>query len=133
MIVEDCEEIDDNEHIIYVNGKCQNNDAELEWLMHDFFCKDPQDMHYMVLAERVRYFKENKNEVETMCRIMQEVRDEGKAEGLAEGEVKEKYASARRALAQDLPVEVAAKVADLPVDIVRKIAEQERGKSGSSL
>ena len=68
-----------------------------------------------------------------MCRIMQEVRDEGKAEGLAEGEVKEKYASARRALAQDLPVEVAAKVADLPVDIVRKIAEQERGKSGSSL
>lgn len=60
-------------------------------------------------------------------------RNEGKAEGLAEGEVKEKYASARRALAQDLPVEVAAKVADLPVDIVRKIAEQERGKSGSSL
>ena len=51
MIVEDCEEIDDNEHIIYVNGKCQNNGTELGWLMHDFFCKDPQDMHYMVLAK----------------------------------------------------------------------------------
>lgn len=27
--------------------------------MHDFFCTDPNDMYHEVLAERVRYFKED--------------------------------------------------------------------------
>ena len=27
--------------------------------MHDFFCTDPDDMHYKELADKVRYFKED--------------------------------------------------------------------------
>lgn len=37
-------------------------------------------MYYEVLADRVRYFKENKEGVKVMCDILQKVRNEGKAE-----------------------------------------------------
>lgn len=48
----------DREHIIYVNGQ-YNGDDDLGRLMHDFLCNDPDDMHFDILAERSRYFKEN--------------------------------------------------------------------------
>lgn len=37
---------DDGEHIIYVNGANKDASTELGKLMHDFFCTDPDDMHY---------------------------------------------------------------------------------------
>ena len=45
MIVDDGEEVDDGEHVVYVNGECRNEDTDLGRLMHDFFCRDPRDMH----------------------------------------------------------------------------------------
>ena len=30
--------------------------------MHDFWCTDASQMHYGILAERVRYFKENEED-----------------------------------------------------------------------
>ena len=48
--------------------------------MHDFHCTNADDMHYSVLAERVRYFKENEKGVTTMSEIWDEVREEGKEE-----------------------------------------------------
>lgn len=47
---------DDGEHIIYVNGENKDASTELGKLMHDFFCTDPDDMHYKELADKVRYF-----------------------------------------------------------------------------
>ena len=44
--------------------------------MHDFSCTDPNQMNYPVLAQRVRYFKEDTKGVTNMCRIMEEVREE---------------------------------------------------------
>ena len=35
--------------------------------MHDFSCTKPQDMYYKILADRVRYFKEDKKGILTMC------------------------------------------------------------------
>ena len=44
--------------------------------MHDFYCTDPKDMNYKILAERVRYFKEDEKGVATMCRVMEDMRNE---------------------------------------------------------
>jgi len=37
-------------------------------------------MHYKILADRVRYFKEDAKEVEAMCRAMEDMRKETAAE-----------------------------------------------------
>ena len=65
----------DESHIIYVNAKIKDESA-LGKLMHDFYCTDPKDMNYKILAERVRYFKEDEKGVATMCRAMEEMRNE---------------------------------------------------------
>lgn len=47
----------DKSHIVYVNGAVCDVNTELGKLMHDLFCKKPEEMYYKPLAERVRYFK----------------------------------------------------------------------------
>lgn len=72
----------DGSHIIYVNAAYKDDRTPLGRLMHDFACTDPNDMEYRVLAERTRYFKEHKEGVSNMCRIMEELRDEAIQETL---------------------------------------------------
>ena len=85
---EDTEEIfDDGAHILYVNGEYQS-ESPLGRLMHDFFCIDPNDMYSDVLAERVRFFKENEKGVATMCKVMEEIYNDGIAIGEVRGEVR---------------------------------------------
>lgn len=50
-------EFKDESYIIYVNSGCQD-DTELGRLMHDFHCKDAEDMHSEILAKRVYELKE---------------------------------------------------------------------------
>jgi len=50
-------------------------------LMHDFFCSDPNDMYSEVLAERVRFFKEDEKGVAAMCKVMEEIRKDGEVQG----------------------------------------------------
>lgn len=66
---------EDESHIIYVNAKIQD-DTALGKLMHDFSCTDAKNMNYKILADRVRYFKEDEKGVATMCRAMEEMRNE---------------------------------------------------------
>lgn len=61
----------DGSHIIYVNGQCKDN-TPLGLLMQDFSCTSPNRMNYGILAERTRYFKEDKEGFSTMSRIMEE-------------------------------------------------------------
>ena len=75
---------DDGAHIFYVNGECQS-DNPLGRLMHDFFCTNPDDMYSAVLADRARFFKEDERGVDTMCKVMEELYNEGVAEGHKEG------------------------------------------------
>ena len=63
----------DETHIIYVNSQIKD-ETELGKLTHDFSCTDPKDMYYKILADRVRYFKEDKEGVLTMCREMENMR-----------------------------------------------------------
>ena len=65
----------DGSHIIYVNGKYRGND-EIGKLMHDFSCMNPDDMNYEVLANKARYYKQDEKGVATMCKIMEDIRNE---------------------------------------------------------
>ena len=68
----------DGSHIIYVNGANQDASTELGRLMHDFFCTKADDMNYKVLAEKVRYFKENEEGVRHMCKVLEDMRAESR-------------------------------------------------------
>ena len=52
--------------------------------MHDFWCTDARDMYNTVLANRVRYFKEDVKGVEIMCKEMEKMRDEVREEAKLE-------------------------------------------------
>ena len=74
----------DGSHIVYVNG-AYRDDSPIGRLMHDLACPDPNQMHYDVLADRVRFFKENEKGVSAMCKVFEELRQEGIQEGIQEG------------------------------------------------
>ena len=53
-----CKLFKDEAYIIYVNSQIKD-ETKLGRLMHDFSCTNAKDMHNKVLADRVRYFKED--------------------------------------------------------------------------
>ena len=116
----------DGSHIIYVNGEIRNGTA-LGELMQDFFCKDPHKMNYELLSRRTEYFKESKEGVDTMCKLM---------EDYAEKRAKEAARKAARDSSINFAVELwndgmrdmekIAKLTKLPLDEVKKLFE---GKS----
>ena len=106
----------DQAHIVYVNSQIKDETA-LGKLMHDFFCTNSKDMNYSILAQRVRYFKEDTKGVAAMCRAMEKMRDE------TEHETSIKHALAM--LADGMPYEKVAKYSELPIEEVRALAEKK--------
>ncbi len=84
------EPAEDGTQIIYVNGSIRDVNTPLGKLTHDFFCINPDEFCYPILADRVRYFKESKIGSERMEgiyeRFFSKYHDEIRAECLAEGE-----------------------------------------------
>ncbi len=77
----------DMEHIIYVNGEI-DDDTKLGLLMRDFHCTQAKDMHYSLLANRVKYFKETERGRESMCAIVEEYAAEREIESAREAILK---------------------------------------------
>ena len=102
----------DEAHIIYVNAQIQDETA-LGRLMQDFTCTDPGKMNYPVLAQRVRYFKEDAKGVGSMSRIIEEMRKESAHENSIK--------IALSMLADGMPYEKIAKYTELSVDEVRSL------------
>ena len=103
----------DEAHIIYVNSQIKD-ETKLGRLMHDFSCTDAKDMYNKVLADRVRYFKEDEKGVATMSRVMEEMRNEterAKAIKDAKGMLE----------SGKLTYEEIAKIAELTIDEVRAL------------
>ena len=71
----------DESHIIYINSQIKD-ETELGKLMHDFSCTNADDMYYNILADRVRYFKEDQKGVASMCKAMEDMRKETATETL---------------------------------------------------
>ena len=69
----------DESHILYVNSQVKD-DTVLGRLMHDFSCTKADDMIYPILANRVRYFKEDAKGVAIMCKVMEDMRNEAARE-----------------------------------------------------
>ena len=109
---------DDGEHIIYVNGADKNASTELGLLMHDFFCTDPNDMHYKELADKVRYFKEDEKGVQTMCKVIEDMRNEA-AQNAVE---KYRIQNAVEMLADGLSIEKVAQYTHLAIERVKELA-----------
>ena len=83
-------------------------------------------MHYAVLAERVRYFKESKEGSAIMCKVIEDMRreerEEGRQEGLLEGRQENMNAIARRMrTAGRYALEEIAEISGLSLDEVRKL------------
>ena len=76
MDAEDKTPFNDGEHILYVNGAFRDN-SDIGRLMHDFSCWNPEDMNYDLLRDKARYFKEDAKGVSDMCRVFEEVKNEG--------------------------------------------------------
>lgn len=75
----------DNECILYVNAKIQD-DTRLGKLMHDLHCKKADEMYSKVLADRVRILKETPEGVKLMCKEMDEIYNWGIENGEQRGE-----------------------------------------------
>jgi hypothetical protein len=74
---------DDGLHVLYVNCSYNDDPSEptpLGKLIHDFNCKNASDMYNPILANRVRYFKEDEKGVAEMCKIVEDYVKEEKRE-----------------------------------------------------
>lgn len=119
----------DGSHILYVNG-AYRGDTPIGRLMHDFFCTDAADMYYQPLAERVRFFKEEKEGVRTMCKAMEDLKkqtwDEAWGEAWDEAWEKSKKESAKEFAITlleygTIPLEEIATMTKLPLEEIKKL------------
>lgn len=113
----------DESHILYVNSQVKD-DTVLGRLMHDFSCTKADDMFYPILANRVRYFKEDARGVAIMCKAMEDMRNEAAREADRARMIR----TARRMLKSDknYTYEDIADILEISVDEVKALIE---GKS----
>ena len=74
----------DRAYILYVTASIQE-DTELGRLMHDFHCKNADEMYSKVLADRVRALKETPEGVDNMCRELEQLYLDGEKRGIEKG------------------------------------------------
>ena len=129
----------DGSHIIYVNSEIQD-ETPLGRLMHDFCCKNPDDMHYPELADKTRYLKEAQGGERKMGDVMEKLIAELYGEELAQAKAEAKAAAmaeakaeaqteaatslAKRMLANNESIEKVVLYSSLPLEDVRALARQ---------
>ena len=134
------EVFDDKVHIYYVNGEYQD-DTPLGRLMHDFFCRDADDMYSEVIAERFGYLKKAKEGQKEMDDLLEVVKKRewnaglkvgekrgkqigektGEKKGIQKGIKETKIEFVKRMNEDGLNIEIIAKYAGLSVKEVMKI------------
>ena len=114
----------DGSHILYVNGKYRGDD-EVGKLMPDFSCTDPDDMNYEILAKKARYFKQDEKGVATMCKLMEDMRNEAAHEAAHKAERESARKTAKRFLKMGkLSHEEIADGTGLPLEEVKALEEE---------
>ena len=125
MLREGKEEISNScQHIIYVNGKYRRGKKPLALLMHDFFCRNPNNMHHKILADRARYLKEDEEGVDFMCREFEEVREMGVKLGVKMGREEREREIVANSVAKGRSLGEIADFLNCPLATVRKIVAQ---------
>ncbi|MCD7820571.1 MAG: PD-(D/E)XK nuclease family transposase [Lachnospiraceae bacterium] len=115
-IDENGKRFNDDACIIYVNSQIQD-DTELGRLMHDFHCKDADEMYNDVFAARTRLLKETSEGVDIMSRELEEIYEAGQ-ESAAK---REKISTALRMLADGVNPELVAKYVELALEDVKAL------------
>ena len=117
----------DEAYIIYVNSSRQD-DTELGRLMKDFHCKNAEDIQSEVLAKRVYELKETQEGVDSMCREMDEIYNEGEkrgwdkgiAQGIEFGEMKKAKETALALAEKGMSVADIADIVKVSVKLVQE-------------
>ena len=112
ICVQDNTHFRDGTQIIFVNGEYRGEDP-IGKLMHDFSCTNPSDMYYGVLADRVRFFKESKEGIAVMCKVMEDMRKDSLKEVALRMLAAGKYA-----------LEEIANISGLSLEEVKKLKEK---------
>ena len=114
----------DGSHILYVNGEYRGDD-EIGKLMHDFSCTNPDDMNYEALAKKARYFKQDEKGVATMCKIMEDMRNEAAQKAAQEAEQKANKKTAVHLIKLGkMTLEEIAEATELSLDVVKELENQ---------
>ena len=115
----------DGAHILYVNGEYRNLEHPVGSLMHDFNCKEANDIVNPLLAEEVRYLKETEGGRSQMCKLLEEMRNEVAAKAAAEAKEEGKISTALKMLARGRDsIEEIAEMTDLSLEVVRELADK---------
>ena len=113
-IIDSNQPFDDDATIIYVNSTIQD-DTPLGRLMHDFHCTNPDDMYYAGLAAQTRYYKQNDAGVKTMCKVIEDMRNEAAKRAKTEDAIE--------MLHDSIPVKKIAQYTKLSIDYIHEIAQ----------
>ena len=111
----------DGAHILYVNGALRDINHPVGRLMHDFNCTNAADMFSELLAAEVRYLKEDERGRTSMCKLLEEMRDEA-----AEKATYAKAIETARSMLADgfLSYEKIAQYSGLSLDEIKELAGQ---------
>ena len=124
----------DGSHIIYVNNKIQD-ETPLGKLMHDFCCKNPDEMHYKELADKARYFKCEEEGIDKMGDVMEKLIAKREKEAVEKANMKaasktekavkkERVELAQTLLKENESLERTARLTKLSLKEVRKLADK---------
>ena len=115
VITESNVHFDDGEHIIYVNASIKSKDTALGRLMSDFYCTNADDMCYKELSDRVKLYKETEEGVNTVCDILEEMKNEA---------AEKKSIEVAKNMIEDgiLPLDKIAQYSGLSIEKVRELA-----------
>ena len=114
------EDFRDGAHIIYVNAEIKDKETALGRLMYDLQCRTADEMFSEILAERVRELKETPEGVDSMCREMDEIYNEGIERGLEKGKMEMKQETVLSMANLGMPVEQIAAVVKESIGMVQK-------------
>ena len=92
--------------------------------MHDFFCRNPYNMHPKILVDRARYLKVDEEGVDFMCREFEEVREMGVKMGVKIGREEQLREIVANSVAKGRSLEEIADFLNSPLAAVRKIVAQ---------
>lgn len=123
-IKETGEFVNDGEERIYVNTKYADN-SETSMLMKSFLCKQVDQSKYPNMHDRIKFLKETKKGVNSMCNIMQEIVEE---------EIMEKdRENAIRMLKDGISIYNVSKYLTLELNYVKQLKEQIDDQDDNSL
>ncbi|MCD8006078.1 MAG: Rpn family recombination-promoting nuclease/putative transposase [Oscillospiraceae bacterium] len=118
---------DDGNHVIFVNAAIDDG-SDTAKLMKYFGTADPEDMTQGPLSERVHFLKREKGGHDEMCKVAEDLYNQGKEQGIEQGiekGIEKGQTEKAKAMAISLhesgvTEDLIAKAANVSVDLVRK-------------